>query len=55
LRLANQHKIIPIKRLVGVPVNIDGLRDVDDFEVIEIVDNSKLYPALLGLDWAFDN
>jgi hypothetical protein len=26
-----------------------------DFEVIEIVDDSFPYPALLGIDWAFDN
>jgi hypothetical protein len=55
LRLANQHKIIPIGRLVGVPVNIDGVCSVADFEVIEIVDNSQSYPTFLGLDWAFDN
>jgi hypothetical protein len=55
LRLENQHKIIPIRRLVGVLVNIDGVHNIADFEVIEIVDNSQSYPTLLGLDWAFDN
>lgn len=25
-----------------------------DFEVIEIVDDSNPYPALLGIHWAFD-
>ncbi len=25
-----------------------------DFEVIEIVDDSNLYPTLLGIDWAID-
>jgi hypothetical protein len=25
------------------------------FEVIEIVDGTKPYPTLLGLDWVFDN
>jgi hypothetical protein len=55
MRLVNQHKIIPIKKLVGVPVNIDGVRNIADFEVIETVNNSHSYPSLLGLDWAFDN
>jgi hypothetical protein len=55
LSLANQHKIIPIRILEGLPINIDGVCSVSNFEVIEIVDNSQPYPALLGLDWAFDN
>ena len=55
LRLASQHKIISIERLVGVLVNIDGVHSVDDFEVIKIVDNSQSYPTFLGLYWAFDN
>jgi hypothetical protein len=25
------------------------------FKVIEIMDDYDLYPALLGIDWAFDN
>jgi hypothetical protein len=36
-------------------VDIDGVRTFTDFEVIEIVDDSFPYPALLGIDWAFDN
>jgi hypothetical protein len=40
LILANQHKIVPIGRLAGVPVNIDGVRSVEYFEVIEIVDDT---------------
>jgi hypothetical protein len=55
LRLENQHKIVPIGRLTGVNVNIDGVHNIVDFEVIEIVDGSKPYPTLLGLDWDFDN
>jgi hypothetical protein len=55
LRLENQHKIILIKISVGVPINIDGVCNVANFEVIEIVDNSQLYLALLELDWEFDN
>jgi hypothetical protein len=55
LILANQHKIVPIGRLAGVPVNIDGVCNVVDFEVIEIVDDSQPYPTLMGLEWAFEN
>jgi hypothetical protein len=55
LRLENQHNIIPIGRLVGLPMNIDGLCSVANFEVIDIMDNSQSYPVLLGLDWAFYN
>jgi hypothetical protein len=38
-----------------VEVNIDGVKTKVDFEVIEIMDDSNPYPALLGIDWAFDN
>lgn len=55
LRLANQHKIVPIGRLIGVNDNIDGVHNIVYFEVIEIVDGSKPYPYFLGLDWDFDN
>jgi hypothetical protein len=36
-------------------VEIDGIRTFVDFEVIEIVYYSCPYPALLGIDWAFNN
>jgi hypothetical protein len=36
-------------------LDIDGGRTFAYFEVIEIVDDSCPYPALLGIDWAFDN
>jgi hypothetical protein len=38
-----------------VHVDIDRVRMFADFEVIEIVDDSCPYPALLGIDWAFNN
>jgi hypothetical protein len=38
-----------------VSVNIDVVRNIDDFEVIEIVDDNKPYPSFLGIDWDFDN
>jgi hypothetical protein len=55
LKLANQYRVLPIGRLRGVTVNPDGVRTKEDFEVIEIVDDTTPYPALLGLNWEFDN
>jgi len=41
LRMENQHKIIPMERLQGVTVDIEGASALTDFEVIEIVDDNK--------------
>jgi hypothetical protein len=54
LRLENQHNIVPIGRFIGESVNIDGVYNLANFEVIEIVDGSTPYPSLLGLDWTFE-
>ena len=42
-------------RLSNVPVDIDGVQSLADFKVIEIIDDNNPFPALLGIDWAFDN
>jgi hypothetical protein len=55
LKLANRHRVLPIGRLKGVIVNLDGVCTKDNFEVIEIVDGTTPYPTLLGLDWVLDN
>ena len=55
LRLANQHNIALIGRLIGVNVNINGVCKTTDFEVIEIVDGINPYQKLLGINWDFDN
>jgi hypothetical protein len=36
-------------------MNMDGVRSVVDFKVIEIVDESQPYQTLMGLEWDFDN
>jgi hypothetical protein len=36
-------------------VNIEGMKTKAYFEVIEIMDDSYLYPKPLGIDWVFDN
>jgi hypothetical protein len=55
IRMDNQQDSSPFGRLEHVPVDIDGVRNFADFEVIEIVDDSCPYPTLLGIDWAFHN
>jgi hypothetical protein len=55
LKLENQHRVLPIGRLKGVTVDLDGVHTKVDFEVIEIVDDTTPYSGLLGLDWAFEN
>ena len=55
LRLANQQKIVPLGRLPSVSVDIDGVSTSEDFEVIEIIDDSNPYPTLLGIEWEVDN
>ena len=50
LRIANQEKVLPIGRRSQVPIDIEGLRTFADFEVINIVDDTNPYPALLGID-----
>ena len=55
LRLANQQKIVPLGWFPNVPVDIDGICTVADFEFIEIIDDSNPYPALLGIEWEMAN
>ena len=46
---------MPLGRFLGVPIDIDGVSTLADFEVIEIIDDSNPYPALLGIEWAIAN
>jgi hypothetical protein len=55
LRLANQQRVIPLGCLSNVPIDLDGVRSLVGFEVIEIIDDNMSYPTLLGIDWAFEN
>jgi len=41
-----------MRRLQGVIVDIEGMSELVDFEVIEILDDRNPYHALLGIDWA---
>ena len=55
LRLANQQKIVPLGRFSNVPLDIEGVSTFENFEVIEIIDDSNPYLAFLGIEWALDN
>ena len=46
---------MPLGRLLSVPIDIDGVSTLADFEVIEIIDDSNPYPTLLGIEWAMEN
>jgi len=55
LRMANQVKFIPLGKLSNVVVDLDGVRSIVEFEVIDIVDDCNPYPELLGIEWALSN
>jgi hypothetical protein len=42
-------------RLTRVPINIDGVNSVVEFEIVEIMDTFQSYPYFLGLYWGFEN
>ena len=46
---------MPLGWFPNALVDIDGVCTVAEFEVIEIIDNSNPYPALLGIEWAMEN
>lgn len=54
LWMVNRQKILPMGRLQGITVDIEGASALADFQVIEIVNDSNPYPTLLGIDWAID-
>lgn len=54
LRMENQVKVIHLGRLPSVPINMAGVKSYVGFEVIDIVDDSNPYLALLGIEWALD-
>jgi hypothetical protein len=55
IKIENQQNVLPIGRIKGLTVDIDGVHTKANFEVIEIVDGTTPYSTFLGLDWAFDN
>jgi hypothetical protein len=55
LKIETKHIVLPIGRLKGVTVYLDGVHTIADLEVIEIVDGTRPYPIFLVLDWSFEN
>ena len=49
LRLANHLKVLPTSWLTQVPFEVEGMRTYVEFELIEIVDDTNMYPSLLGM------
>ena len=54
LRLANRLKVFPIGRLTEVFVEV-GLWTYSYFDVIDIINDTNLCLALLGIDWDIEN
>ena len=48
-------KVLPISRLTQVLIKVEGPRTYIEFKVIDIVDDTKPYPTILGIDWAINN
>ena len=54
MRLANQDKVQPIGRFSNLVINIKGMRTQVEFDDIEVVEDVRSYPALLGIGWDND-
>ena len=55
IKACKSSKVLPVGRLGQVQVDIEGLRTFADFEIIDIVDDTTPYPALLGINWEIEN
>ena len=42
--------MLPIVRMTQVPVKIEGTNTYANFKVIDIVEDTNMYPALLGIE-----
>ena len=51
--LANQTRITPIGQLLGLHVRIGGEVYTLDFQILDIPDNGRSYPLLLGRSWLY--
>jgi hypothetical protein len=50
MKLANDNSVLPNGRRKGVTIDLDEVRTLAYFKVIEIIDGTTPYPTLLGLD-----
>ena len=54
-KACEQLKVLPISILTKVPIEVEFLRTYAYFEVIDVVNDTNPYPALLGIYWEIDN
>jgi hypothetical protein len=50
MKFQNQHTVVSNGILKGIPVDLDGVPTMAYFEVIDILDNTFPYLALLGMN-----
>jgi hypothetical protein len=55
MRMENQYYIFPIGRLHNVEVDLDGVKTIVDFKVIEIMGEKDPYAVLLDIEWGYEN
>ena len=53
--LASQYFIIPIGHVEDIEFDITRVNTYVDFKVVDIMGDKYPYPALLGIDWEFEN
>jgi hypothetical protein len=53
--MENYYCIFLVGRLENMEIDVVGVKTTTDFEVIEIMGDKDPYPALLKIDWAYDN
>ena len=46
---------MPIGQVLHLVVEVEGMKNYANFDVIEVVDDGGSYPALLGIGWANDS
>ena len=49
--LANQTRITPVGQILGLHVTIGGKFYTQDFQILDLPDDSRSYPLLLGRPW----
>jgi len=54
LRTENQYYIFLVGRLENVEIDVAGVKNTTNFDVIEIMWDKDPYLALLRIDWAYE-
>jgi hypothetical protein len=55
LWMANQYYIYLVGRMKFFEVDLDGVKTIVDFGIIEIMGEKDPYPTLLDIDWVNEN